>query len=99
MLTQSYSTDINNPSWDQNFRQEVTVDSASKSDNFKIALFDDVNEVGSASVPFGEVLNAPDMTLQKSVDVGNGAKVNVSICLQGLMAHKMQKVDLPGRSK
>ena len=91
--------DMNNPSFDQNFRLPVTVDAASGKQDFRIALMDGEKEVGGVNVPFGDVLQAPDMTLQNSFDVGNGAKVKASICLRGLGAASSQDAQLPDRSR
>lgn len=91
-------TDINNPAFDQNFR--IQIDSVggwiSSPPDFKIALLDGEKEVGSVSVPFGEVQKAKDMTLQKDFEVGNGAKVRAGIQLQGIGAGGKQ---LPDRTR
>lgn len=94
------STDISNPTWDQSFRQDITNDLVGKPADFKITLMkDEEKELGSANVPFADVLKAPDMMLQSNFKVGDGATVLASICLRGLVAARMQEVQLPNRSK
>lgn len=92
-------TDINNPSFDQNFR--IPIDAlggliSSKSEDFKISLLDGETEVGTVNVPFADVQSAPDMTLQKDFHVGNGTTVRAGIQLRGLGAAGKQ---LPERTK
>lgn len=92
-------TDINNPSFDQNFR--IPIDSlggmiSSKSEDFRIVLLDGEKEVGSVSVPFADVQKSPEMTLQQDFDVGNGAKVRAEIQLRGMGTKEKQ---LPQRPK
>lgn len=97
--TDAPGTDINNPSFDQNFR--MPIDSvggwiSSKAEDFHIALMDGQKEVGSVSVPFADVEKAEGMILQKDFDVGNGAKVRAAIALRGLGSGQQQ---LPNRTK
>lgn len=82
--TDAPGTDINNPFFDQAFRLPVTPDSAGQS--FRLALLDGEKEIGGVDVPFQRVADAPDMTLQESFDIGNGATIRASICLRGLVA-------------
>ena len=102
-LTSSFhmrSTDISNPSWDQNFRQEISNDLIGKPADFKITLMkDEQTELGSANVPFTDVLKAPDMTLQSNFPIGDGATVLASICIRGMAAATLQELQLPDRSK
>ena len=94
------STDISNPSWDQNFRQDITNDLVGKPADFNITLMnDEQNELGSANVPFADVLKAPDMTLQSHFPVSDGATVLASICIRGMAAATTQELQLPERSK
>ena len=91
-------TDINNPSFDQNFR--IPIDSVggliSSPPAFHIGLMDGEKEVGSTDVPFDEVKKAKDMILQKDFDVGNGAKVKAAIRLMGLGQGGKQLPDRTG---
>jgi len=92
-------TDINNPAFDQNFRMQIDQIGgwvSSSADPFKIALLDGETEVGSASVPFADVQNAPNMTLENNFDIGNGTKIRASIQLRGLGSGGTQ---LPDRSR
>ena len=88
-------TDINNPTFDQNFRIPIATDSGSQS--FRIALLNGEQEVGAVEVPFADVQNAPEMTLQNKFDVGGGTTVRASICLRGLGAAGAQEINLPRR--
>lgn len=60
---------------------------------------DGEKEIGSVKVPYADVLNAKDMTLQNNFDVGSGAKVRASLSLRGLSAAGAQELELPDRSK
>lgn len=98
--TDAPGTDINNPSFDQAFRVPITTDFAgSSADNFRIALLDGENEVGSVDIPFASVAGAPDKTLQQKFDVGNGASVRASIRLRGVVPGQIQERTLPNRSR
>jgi Ca2+-dependent lipid-binding protein len=89
--TDAPGTDINNPSFDQNFRVPITTDMVGKkAEKFRIALMNGEKEVGGVDVPFDDVLNAPDMVLQKLFGVGSGATVKASICLRGIGAETTQ---------
>lgn len=88
-------TDINNPTFDQNFRIPISTDSGSES--FRIALLNGEQEVGAVEVPFSDVQNAPDMTLQNKFDVGGGTTIRASICLKGLSSAGAQEIELPRR--
>ena len=93
--TDAPGTDINNPTFDQNFRIPIATDSGA--DNFRIALLNGEQEVGAVEVPFADVQSAPEMTLQDRFDVGGGTVVRASICLRGLGAADAQEIDLPRR--
>jgi Ca2+-dependent lipid-binding protein len=86
-------TDINNPTFDQNFRIPISTDSGS--DSFRIALLNGEQEVGAVEVPFADVQNAPEMTLANKFDVGGGTTVRASICLKGLVFAGAQDINLP----
>lgn len=84
--------DINNPSFDQAFRIPITTDLVGSSPHsFRIALLDGEKEIGSADVPFANVSDAPDKTLQQKFDVGNGASVRASIRLRGIASSDVSK--------
>ena len=87
--------DINNPSFNQNFRIPIT--SKSGSESFRITLLNGEQEVGTADVPFADVQNAPDMRIQDNFDVGGGQQVRASIALKGLGAFNAQEMTLPRR--
>ena len=93
--TDAPGTDINNPTFDQQFRIPVTGDMTSGT--LRIACMDKETEVGAAEVPFADLAKAPDMTLTDNFDVGNGAKVRASICLRGLKHASLQEITLPQR--
>jgi len=88
-------TDINNPTFDQNFRIPLSTDSGSES--FRIALLNGEQEVGAVEVPFSDVQNAPEMTLANKFDVGGGTTVRASICMKGLSSASAQEINLPRR--
>ena len=97
----AYSTDINNPSWDQNFRIDLTNDLVgNKPADFKFTLMkDETSEMGNVNVAFSDVLKAKEMTLQSNLSVGNGATILASICLQGLGASHTQEMPSRGKAK
>ena len=89
--------DVQNPTFDQAFRIPLTTADLAKPENFRIALMNGEKEVGAADIAYTDVVNAPDMTLQNSFDVGDGATVRASICLRGVVPGGMQKEVLPSR--
>lgn len=89
--TDAPGTDINNPTFDQNFRVPLHVDSAGSGQPFRLSLMNGEKEIGGVDVPFDEVLKAPDMTLEKKFDVGGGTTVRASFSLRGLVHHAEQK--------
>jgi Ca2+-dependent lipid-binding protein len=93
--TDAPGTDINNPTFDQQFRIPVTGDM--KSGTLRIACMDKETEVGAVEVPFADLEKASDMTLTDNFDVDNGAKVRASICLRGLRHASIQDMTLPQR--
>jgi len=99
--TDAPGTDISNPTFNQNFRIPVTTDMVgSGAESFRIALMNGEKETGGVDVPFADVLQAPNMILQSKFDVGNGATVRASICLQGVRAATMQETKaLPHRQR
>lgn len=79
-------TDINNPAFDQAFRIPITTDLVgSSADSFRIALMDGEKEIGGVDIPFANVSDAQDKTLQQKFDVGDGATVRASIRLRGVV--------------
>lgn len=97
--TDAPGTDINNPSFDQNFRIPLTTDMAGSSAGaFRVALFNGETEVGGVDVPFADVVSAPEMTLEDKFDVGGGTTVRAGISLRGLgKAHSHEQSSLPLR--
>lgn len=88
--TDAPGTDINNPTFDQSFRVPISTDlMGSSPENFRIALMDGEKEIGAVDVPFSDVANAQDKTLQQKFDVGNGATVRASIRLRGIVPGKI----------
>ncbi|KAK5678953.1 hypothetical protein LTS10_008608 [Elasticomyces elasticus] len=83
--TDSPGMDMNNPTFDQNFRVPLTSDLVG-SGVFRIALLNGEKETGAVEIPFADVLSAPEMTLQNKFDMGGGATVRASICLRGVRA-------------
>jgi Ca2+-dependent lipid-binding protein len=97
--TDAPGTDINNPTFEQNFRIPVTTDLVgSSASSFRVSIFNKETEIGGTDVPFSALFDAPDMTLQDSFDIGDGAKVRASICLRGVKAATGQE-SLPHREK
>jgi Ca2+-dependent lipid-binding protein len=98
--TDAPGTDINNPTFDQNFRIPVTSDMVgSSASSFRISCFNKDVEVGGTDVPFSALMEAPDMILQDSFDIGGGAKVRASICLRGINFASGQDMSLPRRGR
>ena len=97
-------TDINNPSFDQAFRIPVTTSLIGSSpQNFRLALMNGEKEIGAVDVPFADVTKAPEMTLENTFDVGNGATIRASICVRGIVPgdtpQQAPQQALPDRSK
>lgn len=88
-------TDINNPSFNTNFRIPITTNAGSES--FRIALLNGEQEVGVVDVPFADVQNAEGMKLPNQFDVGGGQSVKASISLMGLTTANAQEMTLPRR--
>jgi Ca2+-dependent lipid-binding protein len=87
MKTDAPGTDISNPSFDQSFRIPYSGDMvAGGGQNFRIALMNKKDEIGSVDVPLSDVLQAPDMVIQNNFDVGGGAAIRASISLRGIAA-------------
>ncbi|KAK5119384.1 hypothetical protein LTR85_007740 [Meristemomyces frigidus] len=100
-LAATPGVDINNPTFNQNFRVPLTTDlvgSSSAAESFRIALMNGEQEVGGVDVPFADVVKAPNMVLQSKFDVGGGATVRASIGLRGVRAASMRQ-SLPARPK
>jgi hypothetical protein len=96
--TDAPGTDINNPTFDQNFRVPVTTDMVGTGANsFRISCLNKGVEIGGMDVPFSTLLEAPNMTLQDSFDIGGGTRVRASICLRGMKAATGQDISLPQR--
>ena len=85
-------TDISNPAFDQSFRILITADMVgSGAENLRITCMNKETEIGSAEVPFADLLKAPNMTLEENFNIGNGTMVRSSICLRGIKAANMQE--------
>jgi len=93
--TDAPGTDINNPTFDQQFRIPVMGDMMFGT--LRIVCMDKETEVGAVEVPFADLEKASGMTLTDSFDVGNGTKVRASICLRGLKHASIQEMTLPQR--
>ncbi|KAH7029824.1 uncharacterized protein B0I36DRAFT_364299 [Microdochium trichocladiopsis] len=93
-------TDINNPSFDQQFRIPLTSDLVgSSAAPLRIACLNGEQEVGSVEIPFADVLKAPEQVLQDQFDLGNGTKVRACFTLRGVKAAKLSDTALPTREK
>lgn len=98
--TDAPGTDINNPSFDQSFRVLVTPDMvAHGAEDLRIVCMNKETEVGGADVGIVDLMNAPDMTLQDSFEIGGGARVRASFCLRGVKEAGLQDLQLPVREK
>ena len=97
--TDAPGTDINNPSFDQAFRVPLTPDIGGSPGPFRLALMNGEKEIGGADVPFADVTSAPEMTLEKTFDVGSGATIRASICVRGLVPGKVPQDKLADRTK
>jgi Ca2+-dependent lipid-binding protein len=93
--TDAPGTDINNPTFDQQFRIPLTGDM--KPGTLRIACMDKETEVGAVEVPFADLEKASNMTLTDNFDMGNGTKVRVSIRLRGLKHTSVKEITLPQR--
>lgn len=98
--TDAPGTDINNPSFDQAFRIPVrTALMGSSPEKFRLALMNGEKEIGAVDVPFADVTKAPEMMLENTFDVGNGATIRASICVRGIAPGDTPQQALPDRSK
>lgn len=77
-------TDIFNPSFDQAFRIPITRDMVDNPTSFRISLMNKKSEIGAVEIPFEDVLQAPNLDVANSFDVGSGVAVRASISLRGL---------------
>lgn len=91
--------DMNNPDFSQSFRVLFTPDLVSSGEAFKIELLNCEKVVGQAEVPFRDVQAAEKLTLHGLFDVGGGAKVKASFCLQGVKPGGVPQTALPSRGK
>ena len=96
--TDAPSTDINNPTFDQQFRIPITTADVT-SESLRIVCMDKEKEIGAAEVPFEDIMQAPGMTLQDNFDLGGGLKVRASVSLRGVKLASMQETSLPHREK
>lgn len=95
--TDAPGMDINNPSFDQSFRFPLTAGFGT-SQNFRLALLNATNEIGGVDIPLTDVINAPNLTLEKTFDVGGGASIRAIICVKGLVPANMSQVTLAVRA-
>lgn len=88
--TQTYTPgmDIFNPSFDQAFRVPITKSMLENPAGFEITMMNGTEKVGSAELPFEEVLNAEGCMKQGEVDVGGGVRVRAQIAICGLQLAK-----------
>ncbi|KAK5655351.1 hypothetical protein OQA88_5918 [Cercophora sp. LCS_1] len=75
--------DMENPAFDQAFKIPLQAGAISGAPPVKITLLDGEVERGFVEVPLDEVLQAPDLALEKFFDVGDGATVRAGIWLRG----------------
>ncbi|PBP16677.1 C2 (Calcium/lipid-binding, CaLB) [Diplocarpon rosae] len=98
--TDAPGMDISNPSFDQTFRVPVTADMVGiGAQNFRIALMNKKDEIGSVGIPLSDILKAPGMTLQNNLEVGGGATVRASISVRGIVPDAMEGTSLSHRQK
>ncbi|KAF7853622.1 uncharacterized protein EAF02_011927 [Botrytis sinoallii] len=86
--TDAPGKDINNPTFDQNFRIPVTSADIT-AENLRIACMNEDTEIGAVEIPFEDLQKAPDMTLQDNFDIGDGVRVRASISLRGVQPASM----------
>ncbi|KAF7897630.1 hypothetical protein EAF00_005858 [Botryotinia globosa] len=86
--TDAPGTDINNPTFDQNFRIPVTSADITAG-NLRIVCMNEQTEIGAVEIPFEDLQKAPDMTLQDNFNVGDGVRVRASISLRGVQTASM----------
>jgi Ca2+-dependent lipid-binding protein len=96
--TDAPGTDINNPTFDQQFRIPITTADVT-SESLRIVCMDKEKEIGAVEMPFEDIRKAPDMTLQDNFDLGGGVRVRASVSLRGVKPASMQEISLPQREK
>ncbi|KAE9981731.1 hypothetical protein EG328_011429 [Venturia inaequalis] len=84
--TDAPGTDINNPTFDQQFRIPVTTTNMSN-DSLRMAVLDGQTEIGSVDVPLTDLYNK--LSLEQDFDVG-GVRVRASISLRGIKSASLQ---------
>ncbi|KAI1339221.1 hypothetical protein F5Y15DRAFT_407281 [Xylariaceae sp. FL0016] len=84
--TYTPGTDIFSPDFDTAFTVPITSAMLENPGSFKISLMNKTEETGSKEISFQDVVNAPDMTLEDSFDIGSGQTVKAGIVLRGVQA-------------
>lgn len=79
-------TDINNPTFDQQFRIPITTANMSN-ESLRLAVLDGETEVGSVDVPLVDLYNK--VSLEQDFDLG-GVRVRASISLRGIKSASLQ---------
>ncbi|KAH9906296.1 hypothetical protein F4778DRAFT_769430 [Xylariomycetidae sp. FL2044] len=83
--TYSPGTDIFNPAFNTPFVVPVTAAMAAEAGTFRLTLLNGKTATGTVEVPFRDVLDAPDMALEKKFDVGSGGSaVRAAFILRGM---------------
>lgn len=85
--TDAPGTDINNPTFDQQFRILVTTANMS-TESLRIAVLDGESEVGAVDVPITD-LHHKD-SLEQDFDIGVGVRVRACILLRGIKSASLQ---------
>jgi len=87
-LSYTPGIDIFNPSFDQAFRVPITKSMLQNPPAFEITMMNGMDKVGSAELPFEEVLNAEGCVKEGELDVGGGVRVRAQITVCGLQLAK-----------
>lgn len=97
VMSDAPGTDINNPSFDSNFRVPLSSDMMGGS--FRIALLNGEKEVGGVDVPFADVQKAEGMQVAQKFDMGGGTSVRAAIRLRGMRPAAIEEMKLPERPR
>lgn len=77
--------DPNNPAWDSAFRVPLTGDVVSSATEVSLALYDKKEKLGTITVPWDDVIAAPDSCLTDKYKLGNGASIHARIDVCGII--------------
>lgn len=76
--------DANNPRFDSAFRVPLTSKNVAASPDIKISLLNKNEPVGSVVIPFNDIVNAPDLTIDAERAMERGGSLRAKVMIQGV---------------